>query len=434
MAKNNDSVNTNILKNSLSAFIMIIIGLIAGYGFIYIIAHNYGARGTGIYSLATASLFVLGMMANFGFNNASLKYIGKFQSENKLYKIKDLYKIFFQISIPISIIISILLYTFSNALSEIIFKDADLAASLKIISLVVPFYVLFLINVELIRGFNNIKLSEFLRRSIIPIINIILILTLGHKDINLPVVIYDISLSIAFLISSFYLFAKFKNFTQSEKISESRRQIIKSSSAMMITGLAFFFMTYTDTFMLGIFTSTDSIGIYNVAIKLAATTSFILIALNTVVAPKFSHLFWAKKQTELENIVNFSAKIIFWFSLPVVLLLIIMSGFLMNLFGPEFTVGRNVVIILALSQFLNAICGTAGSFMKMTGSETAFRNIVILAMALNIILNLFLIPLYGINGAAIASFISMALWNIASVIMIKQKNNINAFYFPFITR
>ena len=73
------------------------------------------------------------------------------------------------------------------------------------------------------------------------------------------------------------------------------------------------------------------------------------------------------------------------------------------------------LLILAFSQVINAMSGSVGIILNMTGKEKVFRNILFFALAINIVLNLFLIPIYGIEGAAIASASSLIYWKIVIV-------------------
>jgi O-antigen/teichoic acid export membrane protein len=66
----------------------------------------------------------------------------------------------------------------------------------------------------------------------------------------------------------------------------------------------------------------------------------------------------------------------------------------------------------------------------MTGREKAFQNIILTAGAINIVLNAALIPRYGINGAAVASMVSMVFWNLMSVCYISRNLGIKTYYTP----
>ena len=64
----------------------------------------------------------------------------------------------------------------------------------------------------------------------------------------------------------------------------------------------------------------------------------------------------------------------------------------------------------------------------MTGNEKIFQYIIMCSLAINIVLNYLFIPIYGLNGAALASAISLATWNLLSVYITKNKVNIMTLY------
>ena len=70
----------------------------------------------------------------------------------------------------------------------------------------------------------------------------------------------------------------------------------------------------------------------------------------------------------------------------------------------------------------------------MTGNQNIYAIILLIGAILNVVLNLILIPLYGINGAAIASMSSLIVWNLSMVLVVKQKFGFYTFYIPFIKR
>jgi len=62
--------------------------------------------------------------------------------------------------------------------------------------------------------------------------------------------------------------------------------------------------------------------------------------------------------------------------------------------------------------------------MQMTGKQKQYQYIAIISLILNLTLNFILIPKYGINGAAIATAISLLVWNMSGCIYLKSKENI----------
>ena len=70
----------------------------------------------------------------------------------------------------------------------------------------------------------------------------------------------------------------------------------------------------------------------------------------------------------------------------------------------------------------------------MTGNQNIYAKILLFGAILNVLLNLILIPRYGINGAAIASMSSLTVWNLSMVLVIKKKFGFYTFYIPFVKR
>lgn len=425
-----------VLTGSSVALVLKVLGLVGGYIFIFILSHYYGAKGMGIYSLALSVLGILELFGTMGFKTSVLRFVGQFSAENNHHKIKSLYKKVLELIVPISFILAIALFFFSRKIAVSVFHNEALIIPFQIISLIIPVNSINAINIELIRGLRNIPLSEYLRNLNEPLLNIplLLIISLFLANYYVPIITFSLAIIGSFLISTFYVIKRTRSFSIDIEKSLSKTELLKISSPMMITAFSFLVMGRIDTIMLGMFSTTENVGIYNIALKIASVTSFILYAINTISAPKFSELYWSKDMENLRKVVRFSSKLIFVFSFPILLAFIIFPKFFMGIFGIEFIAGRYALIFLTMGQFVNASSGSVGIFLNMTGKQRIFRNIILTATSINIALNYILIPKYGINGAAIATMISMSFWNIYGAVYIKVKSNINTFYLPIICK
>ena len=81
-------------------------------------------------------------------------------------------------------------------------------------------------------------------------------------------------------------------------------------------------------------------------------------------------------------------------------------------FGEEYADGRIALAILCVGQLTNALVGSVGFLLNMTGNERDVAKGFAIAAIINIALNLVLIPLFGIEGAAFATAVSMMVWNV----------------------
>jgi O-antigen/teichoic acid export membrane protein len=209
------------------------------------------------------------------------------------------------------------------------------------------------------------------------------------------------------------------------------REILSISLPMLMTRTMYFVIGQTGVIMLGMFRSEAEVGYYAIAVKLATLTAFILQAINSMVGPKFSELFHSGRMDELFHVARKSAKLIFWTTSPVLLGFVVFGKPVLNIaFGSAFGVAYPALVLLVIGQFVNSISGATGLFMNMTGNQTIFRNIVFIAAATNIGLNLLLTPEYGIYGAAVAAMVSLIAWNITTLLYIKMKFGKTTGYFP----
>ena len=78
------------------------------------------------------------------------------------------------------------------------------------------------------------------------------------------------------------------------------------------------------------------------------------------------------------------------------------------------------LVWLAVGQVVNALCGPVMYLLNMTGHERQAQRIVWIAAMGNLVMNVWAIPRFGIEGAAVATAFSMGLWNVAAAVAVKR--------------
>ena len=180
----------------------------------------------------------------------------------------------------------------------------------------------------------------------------------------------------------------------------------------------------TDIIMLGALKGTSEVGIYVPATRVAVLASFGLYAANTIVAPMISELFGSGRMDELQRLVRLTTRGVTAFTVPVALGLLLTGRWILELFGPEFGVGYVALVILMVGQIVQASAGPVGYLMTMTQYERQAAAILAAAAFANILLNALLIPIWGRNGAAVATATSLILWNVAMLIFVRTRMGI----------
>ena len=421
-------------------------GQLLGFLLTFVIAYFFGANGLGDYVLAIVVLKIFTLISKLGLDTASIKYIASYCAEKSYFGIISFRKKAISIILFASILCSIIMYFGASHIAEFIGANSY---HIQITSFFIFPLSMFMFHYQNMRGLKEIGGYSFFfwtSQALFSLL-VILVLTLFSKDENIPLYAYLISLIIISLMSylTFFYFMKVKKDRNEllflKNISDSTADILKVSIPLMLAQAVHFVMSWTDKLMLGILDSPDvisgiatssaQIGIYHTAFKLSMFATIGLMAVKSIASPKFAELYQKNDIKILEKVTQQSTKLIFWTTLPLVIIFILFSEKLMLLFGEEFRLGIFSFIILSLGRVVVSFSGAAGNLLQMCGKQVIFMNVAIIGSVINIILNFSLIPIYGINGSAISTMISLVAFNLLLVYFVKREFGFYTFYNPF---
>lgn len=407
-----------ILSKSSSAFIFKIIGSLLGYVFLLLVTRTSGAEVWGVFVLCMALLNITSILSRFGVDTALLRFVA--QLKGKTEEVKGIYFQGLTLVLFLSIFFSVLLFLFSDIVAELVFRKAYLTPYFKVIAFaLIPFTIIH-INAQAYRGLKRIKEFAFFQHTSKFLFAIVIFVLLFYfTDIDaiiLPIYSFLAAVIIVMIFSGVGIFKTFKAIQAI--ITFSKKEILRTSYPMMLSSSILLLIAWTDTIMLGIYKTEADVGVFFVALKLAMFTGIVLGAVNSIVAPKLSETFNNNKMEEFRILIKQSTRIIFFISLPILIVLLLFPEFLLSLFGQEFAIAKTTLLILLVGQAVNVMSGSVGFILQMTGKEKIYQNILLLALVCNILLNILLIPKFGIEGAAIASTFSIIFWNFLSVLYI----------------
>ncbi|HEX7534537.1 MAG TPA: MATE family efflux transporter, partial [Syntrophales bacterium] len=212
------------------------------------------------------------------------------------------------------------------------------------------------------------------------------------------------------------------------------REILQVSIPLLISVSMLQVMQWTNTIMLGIFASEQEVGIFHACSKIAALMSVPLHAVNTIAAPKFGEFYGKGEMANFKKVAIQSTRLIFWVSAPILLTVFLFPVQILGLFGPEFSYGRDALLLLSVGQFVSAISGSVGFILVMTGNQRIHKNITLFTSLSNIGLNWILVSKYGLIGAAISTMTSTIFWNLSMVLYIKLDMDVLTIYIPFLSK
>lgn len=171
--------------------------------------------------------------------------------------------------------------------------------------------------------------------------------------------------------------------------------------------------TYTDTIMLGLLDMKESVGHYRVATQGAAFVLLVMQGLTAFVTPKIATRFSRGEFASLEALLA-RYSLVALVAASAVFVIYVGNGrnLLSLVFGPSYVAAWGPLVILGLGQLVNVAAGFVGPVLNMTGHEREIVTGTTISALINLVMNLALIPPLGAVGAAIATAISIAFWNV----------------------
>jgi len=426
---------TTVAKQSGIVFTGKFIGYILGLVSNFVLARFYGPKILGQLALVLAVVNIISIFTIFGFNNGLVKYISRYKVTKQTKRLNEIIKIAFIYSVLFSIIGAIVLFLLKDIVANSIFKDSGLVNCLVYGSwLIIPLTISSIFN-GLYRGFKQLQYpvisNEIIRRIVFSTI-IIIFAFLNIK--NTPIVIT--SLLFTQILVIFYLIGKvstlkidFKNILlipikNTLKEKKIKKEFLIYSSTLIFISFMNIILTKIDKIMLGIYMTSEVVGIYNIAATVAGLITFLLVSSNMIFSSVISELYSVNKIKLLGDLYSTITKWIIILTLPIVISILFFSDTILRFFGEAYIVGSSALIILALGQMINTFAGANGSILSMCGHERLLLKNNISMAIINIIFNAILIPKFGILGAAIATGFSIATINIIKIFQVKFLLNI----------
>jgi len=190
-------------------------------------------------------------------------------------------------------------------------------------------------------------------------------------------------------------------------------------------------LTNVDILFVSYYMLPEKVAVYFAAAKTLALVHFVYFAVKAAAAHRFSHYKSSGNRQRYEQFIQETVHWTFWPSLVLALAMLVAGKYFLMLFGESFAEGESVIWILTIGIIARASVGPAESVLTMSGEQKACAFVYATTLAFNLALNWYLIPLYGLNGAAMATSIAMVFEALALYAAARLTLGLHIFIIPF---
>lgn len=411
------------VKNTVITFIGFTIGA-ANALFMY--THFLGEDYYGLTAFLLSSANIMMPLMAFGIQNTLVRFYAENQTEEDKSRFLNLVLV-----LPLLIIIPIFLILF--------FFYPETASMLSVENPIIYDYVWIIPVIGLFMGYFEIfyawvkvhlksVFGNFLKEVLLRIFISIFLFAVYFGWITAIQFVY----SLVFIYLTMMLIMAFVAFKIRRpqfhlKFPKEKKEVIIYSAFIIFSSSIAVMLLDIDKFMIGQYIPLKEAAYYSVAIFIALTISVPMRAMHQITHPVTTDLMARKKHTELNDLYKKAS-----ITLQVIGGLI-MLGILTNihqvyaLLPEKYSGGVAVVFIISISKFFDLMLGNNNSIIF---NSKYYRTVLLLGVCLVVLtvsLNMYFIPNFGIEGAALATLLSIGLYSLAKLLFVVIKMDL----FPF---
>ncbi|MBN4080979.1 flippase [Caldithrix abyssi] len=411
-----------IAKESTITFSGLLYGNLNRYLYTALLARWIGAEFLGIYSMANAIMLISEVLAKMGLETGVMRFVSRMNPDVEREKIQKIIGSAIKMTTGFSLVIMVALIVSSGFIVEnILGEKALLTTVIVVFAIAIPFNAITLVSAFATQGFKRLKYKSLVTQFLNPTVllsGMIISFWLGSTELAIMA-----PMLLTGMIGSYVMVVLLKRLSgiQNSQIIKAKfdKELLKFSYPLMFVTILQTFMHWMDILMLGYYTDAITVGLYHPAARTAGLLQALLLSFISIYAPMMAQFHGEGDRRKMENTYKLVSRWLLIFAIPISVIFIVFPQKVLLLFGSEYVASANVLIILTIATFIQAVLGAAGPALGMAGYTRLVLWNTIGAFALNLILNRTLIPLYGITGAALATLISLSAIGLARMIEVK---------------
>lgn len=409
-------------SGSMLSVIGVVVSQLASFGTMVAIGRAEGANELGIYAQAFAVRALLVVICVGGMRSAMTRFVAIFLRDGDLAALHGTIRLGLWFSGVLSAVCAIGLYLGSDVLANSVFDEPDLVAGIRYAALSLVPSTVMLTAINATQGFRSMRAYALIGSMLEPGLRFL------GAGVALSVGAGVDGCLAAFAVSPFVsagaaLFAlrRLATPTGSGELRYPWRAMGRFALLSWLSSVSNQGLLWTDSIILGAYLPSDQVGVYQVATRAVLLATIASTPLNASFAPHAAHLWEGHSTALLQRAYGVTSDWLVRISVPMLAIAVVFPNALLSVFFDEADgSGATVIRVLASGALFEVWASTAGVTLNMTGHNAVSMLDAAGALALNVTLNILLIPRLGIVGSAWAWSISLIAYGIVRPMQVRR--------------
>ena len=397
--------------------------------FTFLVARVLGPAALGTFSVAWATIDLLSKIGIFGLDDAITTFIARAEAVGDRARARRFFRIAVALGLAQSILILAVLRFGVRHFRDQLHLQPEVLSSLSVVLCALPGIALFRISTGVSRGLKIMRhetYSRGLTDSLVTTLAFVVAIALGLRKFT-PEISAIIGATASGLVALWLASTLFENISA----ETDRPSAIQEAGALIhfATPLGAYqflnaFILRLDLIMLGWFVgrapgvTLATVGVYGAVIGLASGLRKVNHAFNPIFAPVVAGLTASGDQQHAVATYTRLAQWMLWMLLPFVAVLILAGEPILWIYGPAFRQGNVWLSITAVACAIDAFVGFGETVIMVQRPRFNLINSTI-SCVVAFFANLWLIPRYGVTGAAIGLLIPYTLQGVLRSIVLR---------------
>lgn len=379
-------------------------GFVAGQGFRFlfnlVVASLLGAESLGVYALSLAVIQIAEVLAVGGLGAGVLRFVNLYEAKPD--QQRGLIAAALKSSLFFSLPLVLLLVVFSGFLSAMVNGDDLLRLTLVCYACSVPFHVLIAVAGHAVQAYGKLQPKIIAGQILVPGGMLLLFILINAFAGGSSALLFSLPLSA--LAGFVWIWTQLRAITgvSARDIVRAKpeKEMVRYARPLMLVAVMGMVSHWLDILMLGWYSGTETVGLYQPAVRTAGLMRSVLLAFAGITAPIVAGMHGRGEIGEIEKLLRVVTRWVMILAVPLAVVLLVMPATVLALFGGAFTVAAPVLIVLAAAVLVQSVFGLYDTVLQMSGYSKLCVMNGAASLAVHILLNMVLISSYGMIGAA----------------------------------
>jgi O-antigen/teichoic acid export membrane protein len=427
MSGEDEKTLSRIISGSTIVLIGSIFNKILSFGGSVFIARLLGDAGYGSIVLSLSVYFILCNVLTLGLGGGIARNYQQVETDIER---RGILVSAFRIGSITGLIGGLVIFLAADYIALYTFNDPSVSSLLRILAVALPMKVLLNLSNGTFQALRKPKLKAVIASIVQPAIRMfsLLVLVLAGYEAAGAVGAYTVTTGTAAVISIYYVYRYSSLFDLGQKVQTSYRSLLNFSLPLVGSTVLVDLMNNLDTLLIGSLAASADVGQYNVAFVLGQTTLLFLQTLGFMYLPEISELHSDNRVERANMVYRAITKWVLFISIPFILTAVSFPAYTVTFIYSDQYATASVPFVILITGFVTHILnGPNHATLTAFGNTRQIFVFDIITMILNIMLNLSLIPRFGITGAATATATAYLVRNTAMTWYLNRVYDIQPF-------